>query len=282
MSLKRSIIVCVFLINASSLLAGGGWTKEKGKGFLKLSQYFILADSYFNPEGNIIDINPNLGVYRTAAYMEYGISNRITGIAYLPFLSRSVLNAQRQRNGQLVEGDAITTIGDTDIGFKYGIIQNKSIVLSSTITFGLPLGNAKGGRTGTLQTGDGEFNQMLSVDASKSFYPLPIYATATLGFNNRTKGFSDEVRFGFEAGYTIKKFTIIARFAGIESLRNGDSTPNAQQGVFGNNIEFMSLSPELIYKITDKFGVSASIGTAFSGRQVLANPSYEGGLFFEW
>ncbi|MEL7146415.1 MAG: hypothetical protein AAFO69_08615, partial [Bacteroidota bacterium] len=181
-----------------------------------------------------------------------------------------------------VEGDAVNSVGDTDLSLKYGLVVDKPIVVSAKLTFGLPLGNPSGGETGTLQTGDGEFNQMLTLEASHSFYPKPLYASVSLGFNNRTNNFSDEVRFGVEAGYTLGKFTGILRLAGIESLMNGDGASNANQGVFGNNIEYISFSPELIYNVTEKAGVSVSVGTAFSGRQVLANPALDIGAFIKF
>ncbi len=74
---------------------------------------------------------------------------------------------------------------------------------------------------------------------------------------------------------------MIGRLIGVESLMNGDTGANANQGVFGNNIEYLSFMPEVVYKIKEHFGVTAAVGTAFSGRQVLANPSYEVGLFLE-
>ena len=276
------LIVALLTINAQTSWAGGGWPQKKKGGFFKLSQYIIRANRYFNPEGNVIDVQPRISVYNTSLYGEYGFTDRLTGIVYFPFFSRSTLNNLQRRNGTFVEGDAVNSVGDTDISLKYGLIVDKPIVVSAKLTFGLPLGNASGGETGTLQTGDGEFNQMLTFEASHSFYPKPFYASVALGFNNRTNNFSDEVRFGVEAGYTLGKFTGILRLAGIESLMNGDGATNANQGVFGNNIEYISFSPELIYNVTPKAGVSVSVGTAFSGRQVLANPALDIGAFIKF
>lgn len=262
--------------------AGGGWPQKKNGGFFKLSQYILRSDQYFNPEGNLITVSPKISVYNTSFYGEYGLTDRLTGIVYFPFFSRSTLNNLERRNGDFVEGDAINSIGDTDISIKYGLIVDKPIVLSAKITFGLPLGNPSGGRTGTLQTGDGEFNQMFTLEASRSFYPTPLYVTVSTGFNNRTDDFSEEIRFGVEAGYTIGKLTGIIRFNMVESLMNGDGSTNVNQGVFGNNIEYSSFSPELIYAISDNAGVSVSIATAFAGRQVLGSPAFDIGAFIKF
>lgn len=282
----RKMIRIVLIIILTGILpqavyAGGGWPQKKNGGFFKLSQYILRSDQYFNPEGNLITVSPKISVYNTSFYGEYGITDRLTGIIYLPFFSRSTLNNLQRRNGDFVEGDAVNSVGDTDISLKYGLIIKGPVVLSARITFGLPLGNPSGGNTGTLQTGDGEFNQMLTLEASHSFYPLPLYVSLAAGFNNRTNNFSEELRFGAEAGYTIGKFTGIARFNVVESLMNGDGNTNANQGVFGNNIEYFSFSPEIIYEITEKAGVSFSVATAFAGRQVLGSPAFDIGAFIK-
>ncbi|MBC6401753.1 MAG: transporter [Ekhidna sp.] len=276
-------IILVFLLSAFSIVsfAGGGWNKKKGTGYFKLSQYAIIADQYFNPEGRLTEVSPRISFYNTAFYGEYGLTDRITSELYFPFFSRSVLNSLKRRNGEVVEGDRVSSLGDTNVSFKYGIDQEGSTVVSVKLTLGIPLGNASGGETGTLQTGDGEFNQMISIDVGHSFYPAPFYANASVGLNNRTKGFSEEFRYSIEAGLTLKKFVLIGRITSVHSFFNADTSDNASQGVFGNNIEYMSLMPELVYKIKENCGITAAVGTAFSGKQVLANPSYELGFFFE-
>jgi len=279
--MKKGYSIIILCILSTSVLAGGGWNKKKGEGFFKLSQYVIVADQYFNPEGNTIRINLRTSFYSTALFGEYGLTDKITTELYFPFFTRSILNSQQRQNGDFIEGDQVSGIGDTNIGFKYGIKQEGATVISAKLTLGLPFGNPAGGGGGTLQTGDGEFNQMVSVDVGHSFYPAPFYANVSVGLNNRTKGFSEEFRYSVEAGLTLKKLVIIGRLIGIESLMNGDPADSEAQGVFANNLEFFSFMPEVIYKVQDHFGFSAAIGTAFSGRQVLANPSYEVGFFWE-
>ncbi|MDE0471637.1 MAG: hypothetical protein OXH57_06820 [Ekhidna sp.] len=276
-------IILIVLMSAFSMasFAGGGWNKKRGAGYFKLSQYVIIADQYFNPEGKLIEVNPRISFYNTAFYGEYGLTDKITTELYFPFLSRSILNSLQRRNGEFVEGDQVSSLGDTNVSFKYGIDQKGPTVVSVKLTLGIPLGDASGGETGTLQTGDGEFNQMISIDVGHSFYPAPFYANASVGLNNRTKGFSEEFRYSVEAGLTLKKFILIGRITSVHSFFNADTSDNVSQGVFGNNIEYMSFMPELVYKIKENYGITAAVGTAFSGKQVLANPSYEVGFFFD-
>jgi protein XagA len=266
---------------AKSLFAGGGWPQPKGEGYFKLGQNWIISSDFYSPSGEIIKIRTT-GIFTTSLYAEYGISRRFTAIAYVPFLVSNTLNEVRyNQSGLVIPSEKLTAFGDTDIAFKYGVIINKPVVMSISLLLGLPLGETGGGKSEILQTGDGEFNQMVRVDAAYSFYPAPFYVTAYVAFNNRTRNFSDEVRAGVEAGYTFKqKLTAILKVNVVESLFNGGDQV-VENGIFSNNTEYVSPTAEVAYALTKKWGVTASAGFAFSGRNILASPNYSVGIFFK-
>ena len=279
--MKRLVIIFFVLIPFSNILAGGGWTQEKNKGYFKLNQFAIIADQYFTPSGENIDITTT-AIYNSSIYAEYGFSDRFTAILSFPFFSRSTLNRKETPSGELVErGDFVNSIGDTDLTLKYGLIQDAAIVLSTSLTLGIPLGESIGGRTQLLQTGDGEFNQILTIEASRSFYPLPFFVSSLIGFNHRTNGFSNEFRYGLEIGYTPGKFYGILRLYGVKPFKKDSDDLLPVNGIFNNNVEYLSLTPELGYKITDKLGISGSMGGAFYGKNILAAPSYTLGVFMD-
>lgn len=271
----------LFLLTVNLAFGGGGWPQKKGKGYFKLSQYAIISDSYFSPAGDILDI-ATASVFTTSFYGEYGLTNRLTAVAYVPFFSRATLNEQVSgRDGsQLAPGDAVNSFGDTDLSLKYGLIVNKPIVVSAMITFGLPLGNEAGGETQILQTGDGEFNQMLSIEASRSLRKGRAWVSTLVAFNNRSNNFSDELRLGLEVGHKLgEKWIVNAKLLSVNSLSNGSDLETPTNGIFSNNIEYLAFTPEVAYQFNDKYGVSASVGTAFNGRRVLASPNYSIGVF---
>ncbi|MBL6447507.1 hypothetical protein JMN32_14410 [Fulvivirga sp. 29W222] len=277
-----AIALALFSTEAS---AGGGWPQPRGDIFLKLSQWWVVSDQHYTNTG-MIDPNLTRGTYNTSIYAEYGFTDRLTGILYFPFFSRATLNELVSgTTGQLIaEGDAINSLGDTDLSIKYGLITNKPIVVSATLTLGIPLGNDNGGRDGSLQTGDGEFNQMISIDVSKAFKmgEFDPFFSLKAGINNRTNDYSDEFRYGAEAGITIGKVTLIARLFGVKSFDNGaDNFIAIGTSLFANNTEYTSFSPEIAFNFTKAFGISASYGTAFSGQLIFANPSYSVGAFLK-
>jgi len=277
--MKRVLLISFSILASHLSFAGGGWPQPKGSAYYKLGQNWIMADSFYGPSGEIVSIRTT-SLYTTSFYGEYGITSRLTAILYLPFFVRNTFNEEQYSpSGTVIPGEALNSFGDADVSFKYGLIVNKPVVLSATILLGLPLGKTSGGEGGILQTGDGEFNQMLTIDASASFYPVPLYASAYLGFNNRTKNFSDEIRFGAEVGYTFfKKLTAIAKLNVVQSFYNG-SEEVADNGIFSNNTEYVSPMIEIGYALTEAWGISASTGFAFAGRNILASPNFGAGVY---
>lgn len=290
MKIKIRIIGLLFLASmlGQNLYAGGGWPQPKGKGYIKLFQWWVIADQHYTSTG-LIDPNTTNGVFNTGVYAEYGLTNRLTGIVYFPFLSRAYFNntISGTTNELLIPGEAINSIGDVDVSVKYGLITKGPVVLSASLKLGLPLGQSSGGTAGSLQTGDGEFNQQLQLDASSSFKlgKVNAYASVYGGVNNRSNGFSDELHYGLEAGlgFLDSRLFLIGRMIGVQSFKNGDATAGSNStSIFANNSEFLSLGPEVAYQLNDNWGVSASFATAVSGRIIFARPSYSVGVFYKW
>lgn len=280
MMMKKAIIMLTLILLQQVLFAGGGWPQPKGKGYFKINQYAIRSSGYFAPNGEVIDI-ATTGIYISSFYGEYGLTDRLTLIGYVPFFSRATLNEQVSSNGTLIaEGDSFNSFGDTDLTIKYGLITNKPIVLSASLTFGLPFGNNQGGRTGVLQTGDGEFNTLIALEASRGFNGGKGWVNTLIGFNDRSNNFSDEFRWGFEVGHKLgdKLFAAVKLYS-VNSLNNGSDIETPANGIFSNNIEYLGFTPEINYQFNEKFGVSASIGGALSAKRILASPGYSLGVF---
>lgn len=270
-----SLSLVVFLLAQEA--KAGGWLQGEDKGYFKLGQSLIWADNFYNGAGDRENITTT-GVFITSLYGEYGISKKVDLIGYVPFFFRSTLNDVRFSSGAFQEGDQFNAIGDAQIGFKYGIRQNKNLVVSASLILGLPLGKTDGGDTKLLQSGDGEFNQMIRLEAGYSF-KFPMYANIGIAFNNRTEDFSEEFRYDIEVGYTFKeKLLLSLKASSVNSFMNGNPS-GSQTGIFSNNIEFFTFGPELAYFFNKKWGATAAVRGAASGQFILADPSYEAGIF---
>ena len=287
-STSLCLLYCIVIMFFSqSLLGGGGWPQPKGHGYFKLSEWWTIANEHYTSTG-LTDPNVTAGLYNTTFYGEYGLSDNFTAILNLPLFSRSVINnvVSATTNEIISEGGAISTLGDADFSLKYGLFNNGFMALSATALFGLPLGEDAGGQEGNLQTGDGEFNQMIKIDAGFSLANTPnlsAYGNIYGGFNQRNKGFSDEFRFGAEVGlgFANQKFWLTGKLDILESRNNEESGQVEGASFFASNSEFQSFTVEASYFVTEKVGIAVSAATAFSGRIIYSGKSYSIGVFMK-
>ena len=277
--LKTFILTMVLL--APSVLKAQAWTKAEGTGFYKLDFSRISATDVFNTKSEVIPfrtITNNI----TSFYGEYGVTNKFTLLGYVPFLINNKLGETKNATGGIVlPAVSETNFGDVDLGFRYQLFNKNGISLSVNLLLGLPTGNST--QKEGLLTGDGEFNQMLklAIGTGKTRW----WTQGALGFNNRTKGFSDEFRYDFEFGYKFfnDRLLTILKLNGIESLDNGTAKENIV-GVFSNNVEYAGVGPEVLYYVNDKkkMGVSLRVAGSLKGRNILAAPSIAVGVFAQF
>lgn len=266
-----------FLLFSGTIYAGGGWPQKKGEGFFLLSQRSIVGNGYYGSEGLSIG-SPRLSALTTHFYGEYGITDKFTAVLHSPFITALSRDAGLDGMGNIFIADNDLGFGDIDAAIKYNILS-KPLFLSAELTLGIPSGNYNGGQTETLHLGDGEFNQMLRVYASKGF-KYGIFATAFGAFNNRTNGFSDEFHYGGELGISQFGLTLIGKLYVRQSLFNEPRKDSPIPGIYSDNLEYFSFGFQALYKFRN-WGVMFEQGTANFGRNIIAALSYSGGIFFE-
>jgi len=76
---------------------------------------------------------------------------------------------------------------------------------------------------------------------------------------------------------------LVGKFDTIQSLNNGDRDLDSDNGfgLFLNNVEVTTITPEVSYFITKKIGVSAAVSLPVAGQFVYDSPSYTGGIFLD-
>lgn len=256
------------------------WTQPEQQGYYRFGVQATQADHFYDPGGDRVRIT-TVGDYVASFYGEYGLTSRFTAVAYLPFFERITLNeVQGRPSGTvIVEGDAANGVADPIVGLRYGLKQAGPLVLSLGLHVGIPLGDDT--QPNGLITGDGEFNQQVVLAAGYSFYPRPAYVQASGGFNNRTRGFSDELMYSLEAGYTFAgRWTLIGRGRGVETLENGGTgRRGGANGLYANNVRYLALGTELAYTMPSGWGVALGVEGAAFGQNVLSAPVFSLGVF---
>jgi hypothetical protein len=286
---KITYSIALLLLFTFTAQAGGGWTQPKGKGYYKLSEWWLVFDQHYTDKGEI-DPNVTTGLFHTFVYAEHGITDRFTGIFNGAIFSRNYTNNVKSSvTGETIfAGEALNSIGDIDLIGKYSITKpGSSFPFAASLLLGIPTGNSSGGLSGNLQTGDGEFNQMLQVDLSKGLSfgkKVSFYANSYVAYNNRTKGYSSEFRYGLEGGFGLfkQKLWLVGKLFGVQSLKNGNTGDRVtSNSVFANDVVYSSYSYEANYYVLKNFGVSASFASAFRGEVIAAAPSYSVGVFWD-
>jgi len=272
-----SFALIITLLFSTQQTNAGAWPLKKGKGYYKIDFRYLTGDKIYNNDGNKIPV-PKFTDITVGIFGSYGFTNNLTGfINVAPFHSASV-DTSSFINGSET---SLKGFGDLSIGLKYGLFKIEKTIISGKIIAGIP--TAKSSPDGGLWIGRNDFNQSVGIEAGTSFYPVPIYLTGGITFNNRSKGFSDEFRYMIESGYKFSsKFLLIVRFHGQISLKNGDSSVKGGFGVFSNNQQYIAYNAELNYKFTGNIGIKAYYESGTKGKNIISAPVINAGIFFTY
>lgn len=276
--MNRKVGLLVVLLGISfQALAGGGWTKAKGEGFFLLSQRYI-GGTFYSTNMPAVITTPLSGVLSTNFYGEYGLTDRLELSYYSPLLTGAFVQAGTDENGRIFTADNALGLGDMDIALKYGLLKGKLSVAAS-LGLGLPTGNNQAGETQQLMLGDGEFNQILKIEASGSLNS-DWFMSGLVGFNHRTQGFSEELHVGLDLGRTHGNWIFMLKTYLLKSLNNGDAAVASLPGVYSNNLEYMAVSPVVMRKFKNS-GLIVDLGFAPYLRNIIAAPSLTVGYYWE-
>ncbi|MDB9779835.1 transporter [Flavobacteriaceae bacterium] len=277
------LLGCLFFLGIT--FGTAQWTQKKGTGYYKVGAWFLEANKHYTDKG-LLDPNATRGIFVTSLYGRHGITDKITLVGYIPF-TRVYQNEQVFTSGNPGQpGEAVNSFGDIDLAVEVQIFKRPKWVLATSLTLGIPSGNNSGGSDGSYQTGDGEFNQIVKVLAGTSFKiaKYSFYAKGSLGVNNRSNGYSDEIRLGFETGSQVfkNKFLFLVRLNTIQSFFNGSlSAENSNGSIFANNVEVTNLGGEINYFITKKWSASFGHSIPLSGKNIYKAPALAGGIAYK-
>ena len=162
--MKKFILYIIVLL---TLPIQGQWIKEKGKGYLKLGSWSLLADQHFTDQGKV-DSNATRGLFIGSLYGEFGLGKNLNLISYIPFFVKNYQFAQvsATRVDKVYEKRQENNgFGDINIGVEYGFPTKNNWNFSATLYLGIPTGESEAGIDGSYQTGDGEFNQLIQFNS---------------------------------------------------------------------------------------------------------------------
>lgn len=268
----------------ASAAEAGPWTQQAGHGYYRLGLRSQSAHDFFEFERVKVHV-PTYTDNTFSLYGERGLTDRWTGIAYVPFWRRITLNEVRYRQSRerIFEGDDVTHISDAEVGVRFRLARGASWSSAASFFQGLPIGQDEQ-RNGLL-TGDGEWNQSLRLAVGKSVGGGAGALSAEGALNNRHDGFSDEFLYELKAEHRLpRRFGASVRFFGQETLRNGHDPLvgrlTGTSGLYANDQVTMRLAPGLSWQAPSGLGLSVSHEWLLRGENVMDADAWDFGLFF--
>ena len=280
---NRFFLLAIATCFSLSMSAGGGWVKSKGQGYYKLNQTWVESMGYFTG-GDGYSPRLNSQLFTTSFYMEHGLGKNFSMEVYLPLYVRHTVEGMIVEDGEnLIVDDAAGGIGDANFGLRTSLYSSDFLNISGSLTLGLPLGSATLGERNNLFTGDDEFNQLLRTDFSIPWGGKKVggYSTVYVGFNNRSRNFTNELWYGAEAGISAldSKLWLIGRINAIEAGDTGSEMEFTNN--FTQSMSFTNYMVEAAFYMDPRTGLSVSYTGSLSGNVLLVAPVYSVGLFFD-
>ena len=262
--------------------AQSGWTRSKHTYFAKLAYNYFQSEDYFNPDGKHLTTSRFIQ-HSLTFYGEYGLTDRFTTIIHAPLLKTNAFETT----------ETVFGIGDIKIELKYRLFKKLPIAVSVAPEF--PTGSWNNYATNknnpqetiNLPTGDGEFNVWTTLAGSASFHPLPVYISASTGFNYRTRykdiDFRNQMKYALEVGGKI------ANLIWINGTLVVQQSLGERQGVTdfirGDGTEFTAVSFGAAWEFIPHWSINAQVWSyndlIISRKNIYASPTYSVGVFYE-
>jgi hypothetical protein len=264
-----SYLTLLVFMSALASVYGGAWPREKNELYSKISYSNFSSDQTYQAKGNKKAAGPDFTDQTISLYNEYGFTDSFTGILTLNYkaLDYDVAGIKSKESG----------LADAWVYLKKSILK-EPFVLSFQGGAKFPLGYDD---QAIPPLGQGQIDVEERVLVGKSFYPLPLYANAEIGFRKRMGDYSDELPFRIEGGWSILKSLLLkVSLDGISNRSNdaASKTSNRAPNVFDQ--EYMKFSPGLIFFLPHNFALDIYYESVVSGGNTAAGDTI--GIGVSW
>lgn len=247
--------------------AGGAWAQPRGHLYAKVSGIFYGADEVYDDMGSrrAMGMDGDRFDGRQAfLYLEYGARQRLTLVARL--------NAGLLVDESRLVRSETAGIGDVEVGLKYQAVD-RPVVLAPMLSLKVPTGYHDDFEP-PLGTGEADVEARLL--ASRSFYPLPLYAGAEGAYRLRGGAFSDQLACGAELGLTPHPRWFAKVSADATDTRSSGS--GADAGLVGGSTQvsegdFTKVGASLAARVADGLWLEVLVERVVRGQNVGAGSS---------
>lgn len=285
------ILIGLYIFTYYSSSFAGAWPQKRGGYYFKISANYFYTNKEYNYLGDKLPIfaerigfeNASFQDFNLTAYAEYGMTDRLTMIANLPF---KVLNSKRDKylsQDILASKESLFTTGLADLALfgRYALITNP-VALSLQGGVKLPLGYEKRPNNDGAPLGTGDLDYEGQILFGASLYPGPIYFTSGIGYRIRTGPLHDEIVYSAEIGYTKNRFLFKINLDGIQNTSTPPDfigmpvvTPLPGGGgvvpsVIVGDQHILKISPSIIFNFKDHLAIQGELLHVISGKNTVS------------
>ncbi len=302
--MRRFLTIAILLSTVfQAAHAGGPWPRKKNSGYAQLGFTYLGYNSFYNHEGKVVSMRRNVTDFTSQLFFEYGLTDRLTMTANLPFKyvssSESIASSDTTYFRDTVPNGNLFGLSTVMLGLKYNII-NKKVLFSAGLNAEANV--AKYDSLTTLRTGPDAWVIHPFLSVGSSFVQGKLYTLLDAGYRLRLNNYSDEADFNFELGYSWNyKTYFIVSVSGRFSIQDGSydnnvtpvldaSDPTSESlhphgrdlhtSLYPNNQQYLGYGLKFIQKIK-KVHLNAAVYLG-TGNMVAATPSYNLGVAYEW
>ena len=314
--LRRWIpLAALLLAIAPTQLHAGAWTQSPGGMYFKIAGLSFRSQDYLDATGDRRErvAKPSmeeLSDESISAYLEYGLHERLTLVATLPYkrlvYEKTEVKVFKRSDGPdttitRIHPDEINSgLADLELRLRWRLLRNPAVVslalggkfplgydidqdsIGSLEAGGLGLGPSPvddgAGADNKVPLGTGERDIDIRLLLGKSLYPLPGYLTSTVGYRKRGGAFSDEFFYGLEAGVTYKSLLVKGVVEGMRTM--GDCGAMGQGGLVGDQ-DILKLAPGLIWSLSKHLELGVDLFHIAAGCNTAVGTTYAVGLAFK-
>lgn len=257
-----------------SAVFAGAWTQAAGGYYLKLAAHRLHAEDYFDASGTRV---PKLGMGELTdlglqAYAEYGLRERLTLVAALPYKHL----ADKRRFSSGTGREQSRGFGDLEIGVRWRL-SDRPLVSSLAVSGQIPLGyTVDAGTRVPLGTGEPAGDMRLLLGCSLS--PVPGYLTGELGYRARGGAYSDEFFYLLEAGLAQRRWGLKGYVSGLRT--RGACGALGQEGLIGDQ-DILKISPGLSYRLSQGLELAVDLIHVAGGCNTVAGNTLATGVVFK-
>jgi hypothetical protein len=281
------------------------WTQPSGNAYLKIAHGRTSVQEQFDLGGNTIPFIEGVAgdAFRDRSvylYGEFGVIPGLTLVTMIPVKNLTVI---------LEDGTEQSTVGVADVELRGRVdlrpllgIQDGATASAFSLGARLPTGYA---RNLSPSVGSGQVDLHVSFSVGRSFYPVPVYAQARAGFENRSRAFglsrtiectesseipcveAGEPDFDNEWLYSSEVGISAGSRVLIQFLLNGIRSINAPDELFDVNNpiptrrRFTKFGTGITFSLARGIGTSLQVFRTVSGRNTIRATEYFFGVEYK-